>query len=177
MKFVDFERYEVIGDLSITPITPKVEANLLIETPSAQIECLRRKREQNDDDRAYYVMRKGAEIKIWLKDGGTWTIRIRAGWITDLGSVPTWARSFVDNDDPRFLNAFIVHDVLCAIHALSFESTNNALDQIARLDGAPSFKRFIVRRAVDWGGRSAWDESAKHIAYEERWASFTWGHQ
>lgn len=89
------------------------------------------------------------------------------GFISDKGSVPTWARSVVDNDSPAWLIPFFNHDAGYDSHGLK---SRNLTDVILREMGRygkenkldiikPRASAIVARTvylALYFGGSSAW---------------------
>ena len=90
-------------------------------------------------------------------------LTVPAGMVTDFGSVPRMTKAIVDDDDPRFLRGFLIHDFLYWRagnlgdgRLLTRIDADDVLCECARSDGAPAFKIFVVRAAVRIGGAAAW---------------------
>lgn len=81
-----------------------------------------------------------------------------AGWATDFGSVPAWARWLVPNMG-RWDPAYVLHDWLYS-KACPLALTRNDADTILWLKlkelGMSGWKANIVYQAVQYGGKSAW---------------------
>lgn len=109
-----------------------------------------------------------------------YTYVFEPGFICDKGSVPGWARSYVDNDCPEFLIAFIIHDANYACH---FVGVNRLMsDSLLRYMGrygankpedsikpsASAVKAWSVYRAVRIGGGSAWKKDRQALIEERK---------
>ena len=97
------------------------------------------------------------EVRIWLTPltltlnftSGEWIqYKIEPGFMTDFGSVPKRARSFLDNDDLNFLVAYIIHDINQVLHFLSFKDTHRLFKQMVKRSNAKWFERMIANIGV-----------------------------
>jgi hypothetical protein len=87
-------------------------------------------------------------ITIELKGGGAYVYRFEKGWIHDTASVPSFMRSFIDNDDRRLVLAAMVHDANFRGHWLSFATTNRLFRKMALYADYPRRKAFLAWLAV-----------------------------
>lgn len=79
---------------------------------------------------------------------GKYSYTFKPGFICDLGSVPKFFRSVVDNDDYRLLLAFFVHDANFGCHFLSFRASNRVLWEMAKLRDYPWPRRVLMWLSV-----------------------------
>lgn len=94
------------------------------------------------------------------------------GFISDKGSVPGWARSYIDNDDPLFLIAFFIHDGNYSCHWLSRSFSDQLLRDMGGYRGARIGKRNIVYRIVWIAGKSAYKRERIKINREREFCKF-----
>lgn len=100
-------------------------------------------------------------------------IAVPAGFVSDFGSVPWWALSVVDDDDPHLLFASIIHDWLYVQRGvlryldgtvrrrLTRAEADAVLAEAMRVSGAPAWKVAVVHRAVRVGGSKHWRDDAR----------------
>ena len=97
-------------------------------------------------------------------DGGEWLqYRFNKGWITDLASVPWFARGIIDNDDLDLLAAAYVHDANFSHHYLG--DTNAGLERTNDL-----FREMIKYRGHNlkaWFAHAAVDSIIGHALYQK----------
>jgi hypothetical protein len=97
---------------------------------------------------------------------GIYRIKIDKGWMTDLGSVPQWARSLVNegSSDDDLMLAYLVHDAWYQYH---ISNDRKEADRVLRCMsedckgvnvGVPT----IIYWGVRLGGQEAWDEFDEH---------------
>jgi hypothetical protein len=166
-----------IGILNIMPINVNTEGNLRANYALFDWNDLDRRREQNGyDDRDYYILSQSLTLKIEFEDCFL-VCEINPGWITDFGSVPLWARSFVSSTDPKGLTGYIIHDVLCDLHTLNFDDTNNILIEILKFNKVNWFSRKIIWCAVQWGGAKAWKIGGNFVDNEKKYSKITFYHK
>jgi hypothetical protein len=77
---------------------------------------------------------------------------IEAGFETDFGSVPPWARSFVDDDDPRALCPFLRHDKRYKDGIGERADADQELYEGCIACGMSRLKAWVIYRAVRLGG-------------------------
>lgn len=70
------------------------------------------------------------------------------GFVWDLASVPSWARSLVGNNEQGLLDSSLVHDSNFTCHFLPFRRSNEILHDMYVLSGGPKWKGAIVKLAV-----------------------------
>jgi len=127
----------------------------------------------NWEDREWVLMRAWSIVV--ETDAGIFARHIKAGWRTDLGSIPGWVEWLVKRDDPRWLMGFLAHDADFGAHLLSFDYSNCQLYQMGRYKDAGRVKGEIIFGAVDSVfGQNAYDKSEANVEYERRWASLEW---
>jgi len=80
--------------------------------------------------------------------------RIPDGFETDFGSIPSWLRSFVDDDDPRALCPFMRHDHRYATGALLQTDADQELYDGCIACGMSRVKAWLIYRAVRMFGGS-----------------------
>lgn len=164
------------GCISLTPILSENIGYITIAlNDNIQWKAYRDMREQNEyDGRDYWVQMQNLVIMV-VTTVGVFRIKIKAGWVTDLGSVPLRARSFVGHTDPKWLLWFLVHDALFSTNALSFEMSNQMLIEGGRFNKASWLQRTIVSFAVNTSkGKSAYAKSDEELEYERKWAEIRW---
>jgi hypothetical protein len=77
-------------------------------------------------------------ITILFESSEWWQYKFHPGFITDLSSVPSFFRSFVDNDDVDMLAACLCHDVNFSMHHIPFVETNELFyKMVMARDGMP----------------------------------------
>lgn len=81
---------------------------------------------------------------------------IPAQFETDFGSIPPWLRSFVDDDDPKLLAPFLVHDKRYKEAKGERQAADDELYDNCILCGTSRLKAWLIRRAVGLGGGSHW---------------------
>lgn len=80
-------------------------------------------------------------ITITFESSEWWQFKFYPGFITDLSSVPSFFRSFVDNDDVDMLAACLCHDVNFSMHHVPFVETNELFyKMVMARDGMPGTK-------------------------------------
>lgn len=96
-------------------------------------------------------------------------ITVRAGLITDFGSVPRWARSIVE---PMGVGkpAFLVHDQLYQWIGMTPEGktySRKECDKIMReilgVVNMPWHEKFLAYHAVRFGGQGPWNDHVKEM--------------
>lgn len=105
----------------------------------------------------------------WEKKSGLWYFEkefpffspfgngvIEVGFETDFGSVPKWARSFVDDDDPRALCPFLRHDKRYKEAKGERIEADKELYEGCITCGMSRLKAWLVYQAVRIGGASHW---------------------
>jgi hypothetical protein len=94
-----------------------------------------------------------------LTESGTLKYNFEKGYQTDLGSIPRWLCSLIDNGshDNTLLVGYLCHDANFDLKTLSFDTTNDLLKQMIASDG------YLQSEAVYWGveigGKTAWDNA------------------
>ena len=96
-----------------------------------------------------------------------YSITIKAGFLTDFGSVPKWARSVVPYDDLRYIVGYLVHDGMFGCN-LGFKEANELLYAILDYYGVTWRKRQYVDKAVSWFGKSAYNQTQMAITYNKQ---------
>jgi uncharacterized protein DUF1353 len=94
------------------------------------------------------------------------SISVPTGFLTDFGSVPSFAKWLVDDDDPDLLYASLPHDILYARKGIIPEhqvkltryQADCVLREAMRTIGAPAFKTGLVFNAVRVGGGRNWKD-------------------
>lgn len=104
------------------------------------------------------------------------------GYLTDLGSVPWFFRSFVDNDDVDMVDSFLPHDACFSTHWLSFSDTNrNLLEsallaprRMAETDALPlGFRARVAFGAVaSVFGKKRWKETVNRESWTLKTCEF-----
>ena len=108
--------------------------------------------------------------------------RAEIGFICDKGSVPKFLRSYIDNDSPKWLIAFIIHDMNYACHHLDSRKDCDKLLKAMGLWGAENKSDTVKPKArigeaqmVYWaltiGGKKAWKTSRMSIEQEKKFSS------
>jgi hypothetical protein len=164
------------GFINLCPVTNETIAGINTELRNrVQWVSYREMRiENNYDGRDYWCQMKDLSIAI-VADIGTIRVRIKPGWITDLGSVPLWARGLIGHTNPKWILAFLIHDACFSTNALSFEMSNDLLFAIGRHNKASWFQRFSIETAMKTSkAKSAYEKSDASLAYEREWASLRW---
>lgn len=92
-----------------------------------------------------------AEPLVWEVRGpeATFTITVPAGFDTDLGSIPAWARWLINPADPQLAKAFVLHDYI--LRAFGPEKQPFAASQLyeaLRALDCPHWKRKVIVTAV-----------------------------
>ena len=88
-------------------------------------------------------------------------ISVPAGFMTDLASVPVWARPFVSNYEHDTVAAAIVHDWLYAIHITSRARADLIFFEALGASGAPAWKQYLMYWGVRLGGGQGWRRDRK----------------
>ena len=90
-------------------------------------------------------------------------IMVPAGFVTDFGSVPAFAKWYVDDDDPDLLFPSLPHDLLYSCQGdlgdgrkLTRYQADCVLREAMQACGAPEFKATVVFRSVRVGGAGNW---------------------
>jgi hypothetical protein len=89
---------------------------------------------------------------------------VPTGFITDFGSVPTFAKPIIDNDDPDIVYGSLPHDWLyrnCGVQTdpplnLTRYESDCVLYDAMIAAGAPTFKSWLVFRSVRLAGWKPW---------------------
>lgn len=93
-------------------------------------------------------------------------IVVPVNFLTDYASIPQFAQSFIEDDDPTVLYPAIIHDwgystkgsVWGSKHPpLSKKEIDLLLLEGMKLLNAPWWKRTAVYQAVNWFGKSSWN--------------------
>ena len=92
--------------------------------------------------------------------GDTLKVRIEAGTVTDLTSVPWFLRSIVGRWG-RHGRAAVVHDALYGMQTLSRLQCDGIMRQIMEEDGSPYWVRVLIYRGLRLFGWWAWRSIAK----------------
>jgi len=117
-------------------------------------------------DDTYFEVAEDFTVKCYTERSGVLTVKVKAGLLTDLGSVPKWVQSLtgIHSRGNMFMTAaFIIHDFLYStqshLHDFTFDFVNDLLsDQMEHTQvGIGSIKQYLVYTAVDLGGRNAWE--------------------
>ena len=90
------------------------------------------------------------------------TIKILSGFVFDAASIPRAAWSFVgSSSDPDFIIASLVHDALYVSQKLPRTTADDMFYTLLKRDGVSSMRAYIMYKAVDLFGYSAYDSGAK----------------
>ena len=97
------------------------------------------------------------------------------GYITDFGSVPSWAHSIVSPVDKRAILAYLWHDGGYGAQpdGTTRGAEDSALSALAAYCGLPAWRRAAMYSAVRIGGGAAWKRSSAWKEYERRWVNQT----
>lgn len=100
-------------------------------------------------------------VRDWLlvfeNERGRLELRIKAGFITDGGSIPWWYRWRL-SPTGAYLIAYLAHDGIYATEALSRSDADWILLELIEELGGNWGIRNEVYVAVRWGGRKVWKE-------------------
>lgn len=117
-------------------------------------------------------------VTVFDKNGYKFVYDFKAGYVTDLASVPKFLRSFVDNDDKRIVLAALVHDANFGCQYLSFEASNDMFRQMIRKAGGSWWLGFKSYWGVNnWKGRSVYDLISSNFSgvnKEKEFCKFSW---
>lgn len=153
-----------------TPIIRKEVPRLKESYPTAQWE--RYEEEYITSSKDYWILTVPWMCRFRTdKKEETFTIMVEPGWITDFGSVPTIARSFVNHTDTTMIHAFLIHDVLYAIKDYSKVFSDDILYAVMKWSNASKIRSALAYYAVYAFGDTAWYGGCKWIDYEKQWAN------
>ena len=110
---------------------------------------------------------------IRLKGEGRLVFRIKAGYWTDLASVPKALRGAFDNGSAEYgvLVASQVHDCLYSSHYTSKDFADDIFLKLLRHYGMSRIKSYLYYSAVSLFGRSAWEGADEE---DRKFISFCW---
>ena len=94
----------------------------------------------------------------------TWSahgVTIRAGFTTDLASIPWFVGWLLKRNDIPWIVAGIIHDHAYRTRTTSRLEADRRLRDIARIEGAPAWHTSIVFVAVRLFGWSSWRRSRR----------------
>lgn len=122
------------------------------------------------DQKYLYVFMNYCAIQVWYNDGTGETLRIKAGWMTDLASVPVFLRSLVDDNAPWIILAALWHDAGFAAHFWGFRQCNYNFLDIMTCEKAPRIRKRLSFAAVNNPiiYHTHYKKSAKEIAHERK---------
>lgn len=122
---------------------------------------------EESDKGGLVVLNSPWYIKVTTEKDGVFYGQYETGFYYDQASIPWWARSFIDNDDPRLAVAAALHDGLFRTQKTSFETANSFFMQIAILEGLSTIKAKIAFKAVSSKfGYRQWEKN--ELLYEKK---------
>jgi len=123
-------------------------------------------------DGKLWTFLKAYKIEVFT-NWGVFKFNFKAGYFTDLGSVPQIAQCVISNgsDDADKLIAYVVHDALYGCHGLEFETANELLRQML-LPKEGHIRAEIVDLAVTYFGEDAYN--AGDLPQNDGKLSFEW---
>lgn len=92
----------------------------------------------------------------WLIKHDDVTLAIPAGYVFDLASIPSWARSIVQKTDRRTWGPALEHDYRYEYAIGTKKAADRELKKGLRANGVSWLKANIVYLAVRVGGKGAW---------------------
>lgn len=116
-------------------------------------------------DTDLFELAEDVAIKCFSEKYGVLTIRIKAGFKTDLASIPLWAQIVTglrSRGNPYWTAAMVCHDFAYAsqshLHSFSKDFVDDLLlEMILTLPtGVSDFKASCIYEAVHWLGDNAW---------------------
>lgn len=114
----------------------------------------------------YWRLHEDLAVAIHTEKDGVIRINIRAGWTTDLLSVPRWLVPIFDDGtqgDKGIQLAGIVHDAIYGSHCFSKHVADELFRQMLIIGGMAPIKAWAYFHAVDLMGDNAWDEDADGV--------------
>ena len=109
-------------------------------------------------------------------DSGKWRWIFRPNYITDLASVPSLAKSFVDDNDNEMILPAYVHDANFGGHLLSYKLSNDLFRWMLKEQGASWWTRFLAWAGVSTSaGKKAYDRcESSPFKKNEDFVRFDW---
>ena len=126
---------------------------------------------QKDEDSELPLYMLVADVSVaFVLRGRKYTVQIKRGFITDLASLPWFARMIWNANDPETLLAAVVHDALYKTcggrysneHVtlvggmIDREASDSVLSEIMQNTGCGEFRCWAYFKAVSYGGGSKW---------------------
>lgn len=100
--------------------------------------------------KTYWICEKDCEITILFSKGLELTYKIKAGYVTDFASIPSFARGVINENDSKIIVAAIIHDINFGTKYNTFSFSNTLFRMMMKYYGMGIIKRNIAYNAVKY---------------------------
>lgn len=123
-------------------------------------------------NKPFWICEKDCEVKIYFKSGLEFVYKIKAGYVTDFASIPSFARGFINENDSKIIIAALIHDINFGLKFQTFDFSNTLFRMMMKYYKMGVIKRNIAYNSVKWFGKSHYGGTQKQINKRREYIQF-----